>query len=86
MTEIIHFDKVLDEARKALARFYRTPDGAALFTYLHQQVMRVPASASEPCALSEDNGRRRFALELLNAKDADLKPDDAKPRSRRRIT
>jgi len=54
-------DKLLLEA---IDRIARTPDGRLAYLYLQRRMMEV-TSLNDPCALSADNGERRFAARLL---------------------
>lgn len=54
-------DKLVHEA---LQRYARSPDGRVFYIGLQKVLMGVP-SDSEPGALRENLGRRRFASELM---------------------
>lgn len=68
---------------KAVARIFRSDDGKLLFAYLRRELMHIVEPGSETSALHELNGRRRFALEILNMTDADLREDGGRKSSRR---
>jgi hypothetical protein len=49
---------------EALDRIAATPDGELMYLYLQQVVLTVTSPANDG-ALREDNGRRRFASDLM---------------------
>jgi hypothetical protein len=59
---------------EAFARLGRMPESAALRQHLVETLLDV-GSASQPGALLEEHGRRRFAQDLLNQLDRDVTHD-----------
>lgn len=54
-----------EDIAKALDRLARTADGELLYRYLQKIVMFVPGLEADDGALRVDQGRRRFALDLM---------------------
>jgi hypothetical protein len=69
------FDKLeKSEMAEAFARLGRMPEAAALRQHLVETLLDVSGN-SQPGALLEEVGRRRFAQHLLNQLDRDLTHD-----------
>ncbi len=54
-----------EDIAQATDRIARTPDGELLYLYLQRIVMFVPDLSAEVCALRIDQGRRRFAADMM---------------------
>ncbi len=54
-----------EDIAQAVDRIARTADGELLYRYLQRIVLFVPDLSAEVCALRIDQGRRRFAADLM---------------------